>query len=268
MDTLLRFAHISDTHYAPPDYDRPPSRFNPVHGVTALIKQVNALTPAPDFILHTGDVAYDPYPDIYDEIKTAFTAFEAPLMYVPGNHDHTATLQTALMGRTDPTVPLYHAEERGGIRIIYLDSNDGDTPPPAGHIGAAQLDWLREQLAVDERPLVIAVHHPLVGTGFSEWYDEFMRTDNGDEVHAVLVTAQERIRGVFYGHVHQNITFYRDGLMYSAVNSSWTQFVIRPGQEKEHTLNDTAADPAFNVVTVTKAGTIVQRHTYRVDGES
>jgi len=266
-NTRLRFVHISDTHYSAPDYKAPPSRIDPRTGVEKLIEQVNALPFMPDFILHTGDVAYDPYPDIYNEIKQVFSAFKAPLLYIPGNHDHSATLQTVLMGRSEEDImyPLYHAEVVNGVRLLFLDANNPKVPPPAARVEQEQLAWLDEQLnAKDPRPIVVATHHPLLKTGFSEWFDTFMMTHNGDTVHALLKTAADRIRGVFFGHVHQNLTFHRDGILYSSVNSSWTQFFTLPGQDMQ-TLNDLDADPSFNVVTVTDESTIIQRYAYRVD---
>ncbi|MEL7234396.1 MAG: metallophosphoesterase, partial [Chloroflexota bacterium] len=190
-----------------------------------------------------------------------------PVMYLPGNHDHSAALQDVLMGRSEDDImyPLYFTEVVNDVRLIFLDANNPDIPPPAGEVNQDQLAWLAAQLDDhDPRPIIVAIHHPLQKTHFSAWYDEFMMTINGDAVHNLLKTAVDRVRGVFFGHVHQNITFYRDGIMYSAVNSSWTQFYTLPGQGME-TRNDLAADPAFNVVTLTDEGTIIQRYTYRVD---
>ena len=264
-ETLLRFVHISDTHYATPDYERPPSRFDPRTGARRLIEQVNALPFTPDFILHTGDVAYNPHPEIYPEIKALFAAFKAPLRYIPGNHDHSAALQQTMMEREEVAYPLYYADEFNGVRLIFLDSNHPDVAPPAGRVSDEQLTWLHAQIAADDpRPIVVAVHHPLLKTHTSQWYDVFMMTENGDDVHRALLPAAGRIRGVFSGHVHHSLTFHRDGILYSAVKSSWTQFAIRPGQDME-TLNDLPADPGFNVVTLTDESTYVQRYTYRVD---
>lgn len=262
-DVLLRFVHISDTHYCPPDYQAPYSRFSPRTGTAALIEQLKALPFQPDFILHTGDVAYDPYPNIYDEIAEVFGDLKIPVRYVPGNHDHSATLQTALMKRDTVSIPLHHTEIVNGVRMIYLDTNSNR--PPAGEVSEAQIEWLRGVLDVDRTmPIVVAVHHPLIKTHTSAWFDTFMMTANGDAVHDVLQTATERIRGVFFGHVHQDITFYRDGILYAAAASSWTQFHTRPDQDME-TISDDPADPGYSLVTITTEGAFIQRYHYRVD---
>jgi 3',5'-cyclic-AMP phosphodiesterase len=264
-DILLRFLHISDTHYAPPDYERPPSRFDPLTGFRALIDQLNQLPYQPDFILHSGDVAYDPYPDIYDEIHKLLSDLSAPLIVIPGNHDHSATLQTVIMGQPEPRVPFYYETERNGVRILCLDTNGPDATPPRGQVTSQQLAWLTERIATpDPRPILVFMHHPIIKTHTSDWYDAFMLTINGEDVHAALRPAADRIRGIFFGHVHQHISFYRDGLLYSAVKSSWTQFHTHPGQDMQ-THNHMAADPGYALVTISTEGTFIQRFTYRVD---
>lgn len=265
-EILLRFVHISDTHYAPTTYQCPPSRFDTRRGMTELIQRVNALPFDFDFVLHTGDVAYDPHPAIYDEIAPLMAQLKAPVLYVPGNHDHSGTLQTALMGREDIATPLYYETERNGVRLIFLDSNSyGEVQPPAGRVSEAQLAWLAERIdQPDNRPIVVAVHHPLIRTHTSQWYDVFMMTVNGDDVHAILRRAGTRLRGVFFGHVHQDMTFYRDGILYSSTVSSWTQFFTHPNQDMQ-TLNDLDSDPGFHLVTVSTEGTLVQPYRYRVD---
>jgi Icc protein len=262
--TLLRFVHISDTHYSSPEYDHPPSRVDTRYGTQQLIRAVNKLPFTPDFILHTGDVAYDPRPEIYPEIKTLFAQFKAPLLYLPGNHDHNAALQTMLMERETPMLPLYYERDMNGVRMIFLDSN-GDAKPPAGQVSDEQLVWLRERIALDDaRPILVFIHHPLIKTHFSEWYDVYMMTVNGDAVHEILRPAAARIRGVFHGHVHQNNLFFRDNILYSSTVSSWVQFFTMPGQDIK-TLNDLESDPGFSVVSVTEESTIIQRYRYRVD---
>jgi 3',5'-cyclic-AMP phosphodiesterase len=264
-NVLLRFLHISDTHYSSPDYQRPPSRFGPRAGVDALLRHIKALPYTPDFILHTGDVVYDPHPDIYPEARDLFATLTPEIIYIPGNHDHSPTFQQVLLGRETVQPLVYYELERNSVRLLCLDSNGPDGTPPRGHVTDEQLTWLRERLAEDDpRPILVFIHHPLLKTHTSVWYDEFMMTINGDAVHDVLKTAADRIQGVFHGHTHHHITFNRDGIMYSGIKSSWTQFHIWPDQTIE-TANDLPADPGYALVTVTTAGTFIQHFTYRHD---
>src|SRR5688572_19468426 len=100
QDNPLRFIQISDTHINPDtSYMRSYGKFTPLSGTKALIKAVNELPFTPDFILHTGDVAFDPVPEVYPFIADLFSAFKAPIYYLAGNHDDAAAIQSVLMKR-------------------------------------------------------------------------------------------------------------------------------------------------------------------------
>ncbi len=260
---LLRFIHISDTHYAPPDYPVPYGRYHPTEGTHVLIDQLNALPYIPDFILHTGDVAYDPDPDIYAEIKQAFAELNAPVIFLPGNHDERNTLQTVLMGQETARPYFYHSQVLHGVKLICLDSNGAGVPMPRGWMPDEELIWLEGELQADsDLPLVIAVHHPLVPTHESQWFDDFMRTQNGEAVHELLKPHAHRIRGVFHGHVHHSIDIQRDGILYSSAQSSWVHFHVNPHQSMETAL-DVVNEPGYTRVTITDQGTYLQRRHFR-----
>jgi hypothetical protein len=89
-----------------------------------------------------------------------------------------------------------------------------------------------------------------------------MALQNGERLHAILLKAHARLRGVFFGHIHQNVDIYRDGILYSSVLSSWYQLHSYPGQEKTNV--DVAAEPGFNIVTVTSTQTFIRRHRFSV----
>ncbi len=262
---MLRFVHISDTHFTEdPSFSPEQARYAPAKGALAIIEQVNSLPFTPDFILHTGDIALDPIDELYPRIKEVFAAFKAPVVYLPGNHDDIALTQTLLMGKTPADDLYYHTFERNGVQIICLDSNGPGVEVPRGYIPPAELDWLAGVIANSgDRPLVIAVHHHILPTGDSAWYDEFMRTTNGAALHEVLKPVAARVRGVFHGHVHQHIEFLQDGVLYSCVPSTWRQFHTWPGQPD--TIEALDGDPGYAIVTVNETRTQIQRYRFRVD---
>jgi len=62
----LTFVHISDTHISPDmEYGKHHAPYSTQTGARALVRAVNALPFNVDFILHTGDVVYDPVPEAY-----------------------------------------------------------------------------------------------------------------------------------------------------------------------------------------------------------
>ncbi len=264
-EPLLTFVQISDTHIShDPDYGRNESSAHSTQtGAKALVKQVNALPFKIDFVLHTGDVVYDPLPEPYQTAKEILGKINYPIYYVRGNHDHPEYLQRFMQGRSETTPYIHYEFEVNGVQFIVLDSN-GPAEVPRGYVTADQLVWLDGLLSKDDaRPLVVAIHHNTIPTG-SPWLDDYMRITNGEDVHALLKKAKDRLRGVFFGHVHQNISMYRDGILYTSGLSSWSQFHAAPGQVD--TVHDEGAECGFNVVHLTTDGaTYIRRYRFRVE---
>lgn len=267
-DFLLRFVHISDTHInSDTDYIKDYAPYTPLVGAEALVKAVNALPFTPDFILHTGDVAFDPVPEVYPFVADTLNKLNAPVHYLVGNHDDNALLQTAIMGRAEADViaNLHYEFEHNGVQIVCVDSNDAAAEVPSGLFPSAQLEWLDTICAADDdRPLVIATHHNVIPVGVP-WLDNWMRAKNGDEFHAIVRQARDRLRGVFHGHIHQNIDAYQDGVLYSAAASSWCQFMSYPMIENDRVSSDFATPPGFSVVTITENRTYIRRHMFTVE---
>lgn len=263
-DILLRFVHITDTHIsADPDFDSP--TYHPSAGARALVKAVNALPFKPDFVMHTGDVADA---TSYQLAREIFASLESPIYYVRGNTDEVEALQRTLMGRTEVKTPYFYYEfEVNGVQIVCLDSN-GPVQPPAGYIDSEQLAWLEGICsAQDSRPLLVMLHHNLIKIGDVPLLDDWARVTNGDEVHKILLKARERLRGVFYGHIHQPLDNYRDGILYSVALSSWYQFYAWPGSDYAVTgiPMDNETPPGFSVVTISRESTTIRRHVFRVE---
>ncbi len=270
-DTLLHFVHITDTHLIAPgqtkDFsDIPPELALyaqqvlglPYHTVTAaeiLIQQINALPVPVDFVLHTGDVAGKAHMD-YGFMRDLFGQINCPVIYVPGNHDHGEGL--ALLNQSE-TLDV-REYEMNGVQIVCLDSSRYGKDH-GGWLSDAQLAHMEALCtANDPRPLLVAVHHHPFAVDVA-WLDN-LRLGNGGALHEILRRAQARLRGVFYGHIHHSVDILKDGILYSSVASAAYQFIGWPGQAQASL--DLAADPGFNLVTVTRDQTLVRHHRYRI----
>ncbi len=259
-DILLRFVHISDTHIThEPDYKNRIIPSHPGRLAEALVEQINHLPFTPDFVLHTGDVVLDKQPERYEVAREILGRIQVPVYYLAGNHDDSAMLQRIFLQRETVQEDFCYEFEANGVQVICLDST-GPAEWPRGSISDSQMDWLRGLLtAQDERPLVVGVHHNVLATGMP-WLDDGMRLENGDTLHETLRLAGSRLRGVFYGHIHQNVQTWRDGIVYSSVLSSWYQLHSWPN-EPEFTV-EYGAEPGFNIVFVSADQTHVRHHRY------
>ena len=260
-EPLLSFIHISDTHLAvDTSYNLPGLSHSPQEGAEALLAALRALPLVPDFILHTGDVVDSPDPIAYQRANALFNDFPAPVVALAGNHDDASMLQRELLGRMDTQIPHCFEFERAGVQFLALDSSR--PPSPAGELGTQQREWLSERCATaDARPLVVALHHNPFQTPPSPWWDAMSLRD-GEDFHQAPLPARERLRGVFFGHIHQPLQYYRDGILYSAVNGSWESLHYYPHAEDFQI--DTESLPSFNLVHIGARTTTIRRHSFQV----
>ena len=262
MDPIY-FVHISDSHIGPTaDYER--------HGHKALpcarkmVELINTMPTRPDFVIHTGDVVTHPHPDSYALAAETFNALQVPVYYATGNHDTSRDLHTYMkMGDKvdfqDDLDVLSYAFECKGERFVVLDGRAPEELDPHGLLSEAQLHVLRREATPDGPPLTIITHFPALPLN-SPWMDANMLILNGDEMHRTLVPARDRLRGVFYGHIHQARESRQDGIAYSAAASMLGQFTTWPSEEKVSSDHEAAAGYSF--VQYVGGQAIVQHMTF------
>ncbi|MGE5532553.1 MAG: metallophosphoesterase [Bacteroidota bacterium] len=143
------------------------------------VQAINTLPVPLAFVVHTGDLVNDSNPMTVDAARGAFAAYQqmvaplqAPLLNLPGNHEHVAALRKDTSPDTpgfgkglyrEMLGPMYYAFTYAGVHFIALDGTQLSpgkveyiTPQPC-------LDWLRSYLdRVDKsEPLVLLIHEPL-----------------------------------------------------------------------------------------------------------
>jgi len=261
-DTVI-FAHISDTHLGPtPDYVRYGSATLPC--AERLVELLNAAPYPLDFVVHTGDVVTEPDERSFDLAAATFARLRHSLYHVPGNHDDAVLIRKCLPMAPradlsgDPRLLTYAFEVRGH-RFLVVDACGPAEIDPQGLLSPAQVGILDRELVPDGPPLTVFCHFPPLPMGIP-WIDETMTILNGMDLHRRLVATGARLRGVFFGHLHQALTFHRDGVLYSCAPSAFAQLggdatdrVARP---------DTTPPPGFAVVQVSPERTVVRVHAF------
>ena len=232
----------------------------------AAVDAINTLSGRVDFVLHIGDVLFNPVSEQeYSVAGDIYGRLNHPVHFVPGNHDNSKWLQRVLLKRSDDEIQptLDYEIEHDGVQIVCIDTSREH------RLLDEQLAWLDSRCSVaDDRPLLVFLHHNLIS--FNNYFTEMVKLRNGNDVHLILRKARNRLRGVFLGHLHQCLDLYWDGILYSHVGSTCFQIDIWPGDiETESDLpafpgNDTTQLPSFNVVTITAEQTFIRHHRYRI----
>jgi 3',5'-cyclic AMP phosphodiesterase CpdA len=197
---MMIIAQISDTHIAldSPDADRR------IRDFELTIADINALDPAPDVIVHTGDIVHNGRQDEYAQAVATLAKARAPVYVLAGNKDSRANLRDAFsafgyLARHADFVE--YAIDDYPVRLIALDtlssrSNKGDfCPERVKHL----IQMVDSEIT---KPIAVFTHHPPfeVTVGPDPLHFET------PEVMSTLCRALQRsgrVVGIFSGHVHR-----------------------------------------------------------------
>ena len=179
----------------------------------------------PDLYLFTGDLSQDESEQSYQRLSAAVGATSAPCYMLPGNHDRRAESKRGLSdGPADFRFDRFVV--RDGWVIILLDTLV--VHEVGGHLSTEELELLESTLTryKDHHALVCLHHHPIpVG---SAWIDT-IGLDNGGDFLAIIDSFPS-VRGVLWGHVHQEFELQRNGIPFMATPSTCVQFKARSAQ--------------------------------------
>jgi len=189
-----------------------------------LLAMADEVTPEPDRLLLTGDLAQDELPSTYAQLREVLAERCSTVRALPGNHDSPAAIRlTFPEGFSDDLPGAMFAEEAAGWLIVGLDSHvDGEV---GGTLGGAQVDRLDGVLrAHPDRPTVLFLHHPPAPVG-AAWLDQ-MGLSDADALGDALAPHADRIAGIFCGHVHQDVRSELAGIPVWTTPSTAFQFAV------------------------------------------
>jgi len=180
--------------------------------------------PSPDLLLLGGDLAQDELASTYQVLADDLHGWCETVRVTPGNHCCPSTMQRTLFSSL--AIP---AMERSAItsdrwQIIPLDSHDASRSPN-GLLGQSELDRLEQLLQTTESShLLLTLHHHPLPVG-CPWMDAMMLEDADRFWH--LVDRCDKVRGVLFGHVHQEVDCYHHGVRLLATPATSIQFKPR-----------------------------------------
>jgi len=240
----LRILQITDTHLFGDVAGRLVGMNTEASSLEVLDKVLAAFWPV-DLVLATGDIVHDGSEQAYRRFKERFERQGVRTLVIPGNHDKPDVLRRVMQGglvTADSQLVL------GDWQFIMLDS----TVPgwDGGRLGPDQLALLEAHLAArpDLHALICLHHHPVSVS--CDWIDP-IGLANADEFFAV-VDRHPQVRGIVWGHIHQDFAAQRAGVQLLASPSTCIQFKPR---QREFALDDTP--PGFRWLELYPDGRIV-----------
>jgi 3',5'-cyclic-AMP phosphodiesterase len=178
-----------------------------------------------------------------------------------GNHDDRAAfLETFAAAETDGNGFVQSTFDLGGMRCILLDTlSVGES---AGSLDGRRLEWLAARLAEDDRPSLIFLHHPPIGTGLSN-FDRIGLRERA-ALRAVIAEHRHHVAGLFFGHCHMAIAGTVAGVPAFGVRSLVCQSLPNFGDDRF--LNAPGLPPSYTVVLAGEEGLIVHAVEFGYDG--
>jgi 3',5'-cyclic AMP phosphodiesterase CpdA len=193
-------AQISDLHITPPG-QLAYGRIDTTAALMRSIDTLNRMSPAPDLVVISGDIANSALPEEYERARTLLGALRIPFATIPGNHDRRIPMRSAFPDAAYGTQDgaLNAMREVHGLDVLLIDST---VPGEAyGELDTATLTWLERTLAVSRtRPALLFLHHPPFRTGIV--YSDAIGLRNSDAL-ATLLRKYPRARLVAAGHMHR-----------------------------------------------------------------
>jgi 3',5'-cyclic AMP phosphodiesterase CpdA len=194
-------AQISDSHIDPQS-DMLEHR---LRDLRCVVDNLNNLNPAPDIVIHTGDVVHNGSQEKYDLALTILGDIRVPLHVCAGNRDDRNLI--AKNFRTGRDIApgsgfLQYSIDDYPVRLIALDTLCATTK--MGDYCQERADALSRILAEEpQKPTALFMHHPPFEIVNSKYRFQFDDWDKVDHLARVL-KKHDQVKQLFCGHTHRN----------------------------------------------------------------
>lgn len=218
MTNSLRLVQFSDPHLFG-------SASGSLRGVATLpalkaaIEHASRYFPARDAVLLTGDLVQEDAGG-YALLRETFLSSQEPVYCLPGNHDLPDEMSRVLQGGP---FQVGGTATAAGWLLVMLDTWQAGSA--GGRLGKEQLAALETLLDrhAHLHVLLCLHHHPIAMD--SQWLDQVGLEDAAEFL--ALVERCPQVRGVLWGHVHQALDRFVNGVRYMASPATCAQFLPR-----------------------------------------
>ena len=227
----FRFAILTDAHL----FDIANHKFDGI--LTKAVAEVNALNPAPDFVVYLGDIAQSGKQAELEKGKSILSKLTVPMRVIPGEHDWYLDMGHAwkgLFGTQNWSFNHKGVHFIGMNSILVRDFWTVKNLTPVERMAymeelechrcglwgvrEEQLEWLKADVKniSPNTPVIIFTHSPLW-----DYYPRWnFQTEDAPAIRAILGKFTKVM--AFHGHVHQ-VVYNKIGNMTSigTLSTSW-----------------------------------------------
>jgi len=232
----MKFAIFNDTHIGPitSGYKFGVQRKVMREGETLVKEFVRKMNEEdhPEFVVNLGDSiedVNDKAKDIisYKKFLSLLSPLKYPLYHLIGNHD-VRTLTQEEIASILRYEKMYYSFDRGGYHFIALsfemtEDHTYDLTAISAQIPEKQIEWLKDELLMTDKPCIIFVHYGLADDDMKGnfWFEK-------DPYHAMLGNRKEirkileesgKVKAVISAHQHWNKMHVHNDVPYFTITS-------------------------------------------------
>jgi Icc protein len=212
----LRVIQLTDIHYFT-DPAKTLLNINTNQSFKLVLEAAQANGWPPDFLIATGDLSQEGNASSYKRLLETLSGIGLPIYCLPGNHDNPAVMSQVL---SSDEVHVEKNLVKENWNIVFLNTAVKGTND--GRFSEDELAYLDENLKNHpNHHALICFHHSPVSVG-SAWLDQ-MQISNSDDFFR-LIDRYPQVRGVLFGHIHQQFDETRAGVKLMAAPSCGLQF--------------------------------------------
>jgi Icc protein len=215
----INIVQITDPHL----YDNAAGtllQMNTQDSLDRVIELVQEMESGVDLLLATGDIAQDASAEAYNNFLRSVKVIDAPLRWIPGNHDSAREMDRAAQGTDvgEKSIKL------SNWLILLLDTSIEEEVH--GRLAESELEFLESSLDAAQQDseidhCLICLHHNPV-QGSAGWMKD-VGLVNDDQLFEV-VDRFSNISGILYGHIHQDLDFMHGNVRCLCSPSTCIQF--------------------------------------------
>jgi 3',5'-cyclic AMP phosphodiesterase CpdA len=195
----LSFVQISDSHMG---FNKPANQ-DVAGTLKAAVDKINALSKAPEFLLHTGDISHLSKSEEFDSVDQILKGTSKEVFFVPGEHDVLNDDGAQFRERygKDAKGAGWYSFEKKGVHFIGLVNVMNLKAGGLGTLGQEQLEWLEDDVKhlKSSTPIVVFAHIPLWAV-YPEW-----GWGTEDSAQALAYLKKFGSVTVLNGHIHQTM---------------------------------------------------------------
>lgn len=213
---MPRIIHITDAHLFS-DTRKQMRGVNTYQSLQNVVRHAASRHDAVAWLV-TGDIAQDESEQAYRLFRSVLRSVDVPVVCLPGNHDNPENMCAVM---DDPPWRVLRNLILENWCICPVDSRiDGEA---GGAISQENLERLEANLREHSQlHCLVALHHQAHDMG-SRWLDS-VGLDNHQQLRDVLAN-HPSVRGVVWGHVHQESDSHNGGVRYLSTPSTCAQFL-------------------------------------------